>query len=173
MKTILSLLIFLTTASLYAQDSSRLNISQKKNQADKEFIRKATLGGIAEIQYGELAQRLGSTEAHRNYGKMLSEHHKKANDELKNLVQGQDYPALPTDISGEYQTNYVRLSRLSGTEFDAAFREQMIKDHEETIRLFRDQAERGSHLEIRAWARKTLPTLERHLLDAQKLGSNN
>lgn len=163
---ILTSLLFLTY-TLSAQDASRLNDS------DQDFLQKAALSGLAEVKYGELAQRLGSSQAYKTYGKTLVEHHQKANDELKKLVEGKNYPALPTDISGQHQTNYARISRLSGIEFDQAFREQMIKDHEEAIRLFRSQAEQGTTTELREWARKTLPTLERHLAEAQQLGSQN
>jgi putative membrane protein len=39
----------------------------------------------------------------------------------------------------------------------------MLKDHQKDVSEFRKQSQSGKDAEIKAWAAKTLPTLETHL----------
>jgi putative membrane protein len=57
-------------------------------------------------------------------------------------------------------------------DFNHDFMEQMVKDHEAAVELFRTaSSDTTLDPELRALAKKTLPTLEEHLADAKKLES--
>jgi putative membrane protein len=45
----------------------------------------------------------------------------------------------------------------------------MLKDHEQDVALFKKEAESGSDPNLKAFAQKTLPTLEQHLSLAKNL----
>jgi putative membrane protein len=158
--------------ALHAQDTSRLGISPPQVQMDNDFVRNATQAGLSEIRLGQLAQQQSGSSEIRDYGKMMVTDHQKANDELSNLIRERGYRDIPTQPAINARNDYDKLSRLNGKEFDKAFVKQVIKEHEQTVKLFKEQAENGKDEQVRNWARNTLPTLERHLEHSHNLEKN-
>ncbi len=64
------------------------------------------------------------------------------------------------------------LRGLSGVEFDRAYLQHMVKDHEKDIKAFEKTAESGEDSQIKEFASKTLPTLKEHLSMARNLLEN-
>jgi putative membrane protein len=56
-----------------------------------------------------------------------------------------------------------KLNGLSGAEFDKAYVDAMLADHEEDVALFKSEADGGKDADVKAWAGKTLPSLQMHL----------
>jgi putative membrane protein len=88
--------------------------------------------------------------------------HSKANDELKTLAQNKKM-TLPSDIGAEHKALRDRLMKLSGTAFDQAYMKAMVADHVKDVNEFRMESKSGKEPDVKAWAGKTLPTLEEHL----------
>jgi putative membrane protein len=137
------------------------------DKSDKKFIDEAAQGGMAEVKLGQLAAEKASSEDVKKFGQMMVDDHTKANEELKSLAQ-KKMVDLPTDI-GKHQKTYDKLSKLSGSDFDKAYMDAMVKDHKEDVSEFEKQAARGQDSELKAWAAKTLPTLQMHLSHAEDL----
>jgi putative membrane protein len=143
------------------------------NQAtvmDKSFAKKAAAGGMAEVKLGQLAQRNGSSEAVKEFGRRMESDHSKAGDQLKD-VASRDNITLPTKMDRKDQAIYDRLSKLSGAEFDRVYARDMVADHEKDIAEFKKEANSGSNSDVRSFAAQTLPTLEDHLKMAQQMES--
>jgi putative membrane protein len=62
-----------------------------------------------------------------------------------------------------------KLSGLSGRDFDRAYAEEMVQDHERAVKLFQKYQQESSNKELGAFAKQTLPVLEEHLQMAQTL----
>jgi putative membrane protein len=71
----------------------------------------------------------------------------------------------------KHQKLMDRLSGLSGAEFDREYMKQMVKDHEDAVSDFQKQSTRGKDSDIRAFAARTLPTLQEHLRMAREIDS--
>ena len=63
------------------------------------------------------------------------------------------------------------LSAKSGSAFDADYAAHMAADHDKAIALFQS-ASRSSDPELAGFAKKTLPTLQKHKQMADSLSSN-
>jgi putative membrane protein len=63
------------------------------------------------------------------------------------------------------------MQQLSGAEFDQAYMDEMVKDHEKDIAAFEQQAQAGQDPELRAFAEEALPTLREHLELAKEIQS--
>lgn len=61
------------------------------------------------------------------------------------------------------------LSRLSGAQFDQAYKEQAIKSHTETISLYENYLKNGKNDELRKWVESNLPIIRMHLKHAEQL----
>jgi putative membrane protein len=137
-----------------------------KSMSDQTFVTKAAKGGMAEVELGKLAADKGSSDQVKTFGKRMADDHGKANDELKSLAQSKNI-TLPTDLDPKDKALRDRLSKLSGDAFDRAYMQAMVSDHRKDVNEFRMESRSGKDAEVKAWAGKTLPTLEDHLKMAQ------
>lgn len=137
---------------------------------DTDFATKAAQAGIAEISEGHAAETKGQSAAVKAFGKKMVGDHTKAADELK-TVAGKSGVKLPTATSSDEKQVAEKLARLKGAEFDAAYSEQAVKDHEAAVALFKNEASAGSDAGLKTFAQQTLPTLEEHLRMAKELPS--
>ena len=123
---------------------------------------------MAEVSLGQLAQRNGSASAVKQFGKRMEADHSKANAELKDLA-AKDNWTLPSAPGRSEQATHDRLAKLSGADFDSAYADAMVKDHEEDVAAFKKESSSGQNADVKAFASKTLPTLEEHLKLAQDM----
>jgi putative membrane protein len=142
--------------------------SANRMGADSAFAMKAAMGGMAEVKLGQLAADKASNQDVKSFAQQMVQDHSRANDELKQLVSSKGV-TLPADLDPKHQATYDRLAKMSGAEFDRAYMQEMVKDHRETVNDFRRESKSGSDAELKAWAEKTLPTLEGHLKEAESV----
>jgi putative membrane protein len=133
---------------------------------DRTFMTKAAQGGMAEVQMGKLAKDNAENQAVKDFGQKMVDDHSKANDELKSLAS-QKNVTLPTDLDAKDKATYDRLSSLKGAAFDKAYMRDMVTDHRKDVAEFQRESSRGKDSDVKAWAGKTLPTLQEHLKMAQ------
>jgi putative membrane protein len=140
----------------------------KLSKQDSTFLKEAAGGGVGEVQLGELAQQRASSAAVKQFGQRMVDDHTKANAQLKSVAtqRGESVAEQP---SSDARKAYDKLSRSSGPDFDRGFADQMVKDHQKTVKLFRDEAKNGKDPGLKDFAAQTLPTLEGHLSEAQQL----
>ena len=155
-----------TSNSSSSTSSMKAGTSASVPAADKAFVEKAAVGGMAEVQMGKMAQQKGSSDQVKQFGSRMVEDHSKANDELKQIASGKGLQ-LPSAPDAHDQQEMARMQKLSGAEFDRAYMDHMVKDHKKDIAEFKKQASSGKDPEIKAFAAKTLPTLQEHLKMAE------
>lgn len=137
---------------------------------DATFLQEAIQGSMAEVQMGELAQKNGASDDVRAFGETLVEDHSKSLEEAKKLAQ-EAGASVPDQPKPEAQKEYEELQSLTGEEFDEAFTEHMVMNHEKEIEKFEEQAQTGNG-EVAEFAKATLPTLQQHLEAAKNLEAN-
>jgi putative membrane protein len=130
-------------------------------QQDLTFAQEAAAGGLKEVTLGELAQQQAKNEQVVQFGQHMVEDHSLANETLKTIAEEKGIQ-LPQELPADAQQKYQELQQLSDAEFDAAYMDEMVLDHEKTIELFEQQAESGEDAALRAFAEETLPTLREH-----------
>lgn len=132
------------------------------NEDDAKFVTEAANGGMAEVELGQLAQQKGQSPDVKAFGEMMIKDHAKANDELKALAQTKNI-TLPAAIDADQQKVKDELSKKSGKDFDKAYINDMVKDHEKDVKLFEDASKNLKDADLKAFAEKTLPVLKGHL----------
>jgi putative membrane protein len=138
------------------------NTRSDTKTGDTEFMTEAAQGGMAEVELGKLAATKAQNAEVKRFGQKMVEDHSKANAELKELAVKKNL-SLPTEVNSKQKDLMDKLSKLSGAEFDKAYVDAMVDDHEEDVEAFKDESEGGKDAEVKAWAGKTLPTLQSHL----------
>lgn len=135
---------------------------------DQKFVREAAQGGLAEVELGKLAAEKASSDQVKKFGQRMADDHSKANDELKELASKNGIQ-LPTDLDSKDKALKDRLSKMSGSDFDKAYMQSMVKDHKKDVADFRKESTSGSNNDVKQFATQTLPTLEEHLKQAQSI----
>jgi putative membrane protein len=136
------------------------------SSTDRTFAEKAAAGGLAEVSLGQLAQQNGSSQQVKDFGQRMVTDHTQANQELQQIAQT-DNLTLPTTPDSKDQAIEKRLSALKGSSFDAAYTQDMVKDHQQDIAEFKREAQSGQDPALKAFAQKTLPVLQQHLQMAE------
>ncbi|WP_374462519.1 DUF4142 domain-containing protein [Chryseobacterium sp.] len=166
-----------TTMSAPVESGTTVSDSTKmpetKNQAgtlsdqDKKFADAAAIGGLMEVMMGKLAATNAENSVVKSLGAMMVTDHSKANDELKKWASGAGY-TLPATLDAEKQKMYDDLKAKKGKDFDKKYTDLMVSDHKEDIEAFRKEYIEGKEASLKAFAGKTLPTLEHHLQESEK-----
>jgi putative membrane protein len=135
--------------------------------ADHNFVQEAAIGGLAEVELGNLAKEKASNADVKSFGDRMATDHGKANDELKSWAQQKNVP-LPTELDAKHKATRDRLAKLSGEAFDKAYMREMVADHTRDVAAFKRSSTSAKDPDLKAWAGKTLPTLEDHMKMAKE-----
>jgi putative membrane protein len=152
--------------------ANRPDVMQQDSAApkmdDKKFVKDAALGGMTEIELGKLAAQKASSEPVKQFGQKLVDDHGKANEELKKIA-GQQSIKIPESLDSKHQGRIDKLAKLSGPEFDKAFIKEAVKNHQQDVSEFQQEASSGTDVHVKSFAAKTLPALQEHLSAAKDL----
>lgn len=132
----------------------------------KNFAEDAAKGGMMEVQLGNVAENNASSQAVKDFGRMMVDDHSRINNQLKDLASKKNV-TLPTAVSNDQQKDIDKLSKETGANFDKDYVAMMIKDHEKDIADFKKAGEKIKDPDFKDFIIKTLPTLQKHL-DAVK-----
>jgi putative membrane protein len=141
--------------------------------ADTKFVNNAARDGEAEVILGKLAAEKAKSEDVKKFGQQMVDDHTKANEELKAIAKSKEIDLEKAAAMGTKKGERIsqKLNKLEGDEFDKGYVAIMIKEHESAVKLFKTQSEKGEDADLKAFAAKTLPTLEHHLSMVKELQS--
>jgi putative membrane protein len=138
--------------------------------ADTTFVKEAAMGGMAEVEMGQLAATKAQSADVKQFGQRMVDDHGKANNELKSLAS-QKNVTLPPELDAKHKGLRAKLEKMSGAEFDRAYMAEMVADHNKDVASFSRESKSGKDPELKAWAAKTLPTLQEHQKMAREINS--
>ena len=140
------------------------------SDTDSKFVLEAAEGGQMEVELGQLAQQKASSDAVKRFGQRMVTDHGKAGQELAQLAASKGVE-LSKQPSRKTQMEKDRLSKASGSAFDREYVKMMVKDHEQDVAAFKRESQQAQDPDLKAWAAKTLPTLEDHLKSIKQIES--
>jgi len=159
-----------SSGSMSKSGSSSMSSSKKMSSADSAFAKKAAMGGMEEVQLGQLAAQKASDPDVKSFGQRMVDDHTKANSQLMQIAS-QKGMTLPTAMSATQQKDMDKLNGLSGAAFDKAYVAMMVKDHKKDVAEFKKESKSGKDSDVKSFASSTLPTLEDHLKMVQDISS--
>jgi putative membrane protein len=143
---------------------------QDAQPAAQSFLQRAAEGQQAEIALGQLASERAGDRQVRQFGAQMIEDHRKANAEIRQLATKEGV-VLPTQLSGKHRDKQEQFARLSGSEFDRAYMQYMLRDHRKDVKEFERSVRAVKDPQVQQWAEGTLPLLKQHLRQAQHIAS--
>ena len=166
------LFAFVALAALCFVPAVRADES-KLDSKDEKFINNAATGGETEVALGKLAATKAQSDEVKKFGQTMVDDHSKANMELKDLAKskGVELSKAEGKATKEESKEEKKLAKKEGGDFDKAYMNLMVKDHEDDVKEFEHAANNAKDADVKAWAAKTLPTLQHHLELAKDLQS--
>lgn len=149
-----------TTASATTTGESGGSISSMSDM-DKEFVVKAGMGGLMEVQAGNLALQRATNPDVKAFAQRMVTDHSKANNELAQLATTKGL-ALAGELAGAPKDALDHMMTLNGVEFDKAYMTHMVDDHKKAVADFETASTSATDSDLKTWAGKTLPTLQEH-----------
>jgi putative membrane protein len=140
------------------------------SDADHKFVMEALEGGQMEVELGRLAEQKAASDAVKQFGQRMATDHAKAGQELAQLAAGKGVE-VPKQPARKTQMEKDRLSKATGAAFDREYVKMMVKDHEQDVAAFKRESQQAQDPDLKAWAAKTLPTLEDHLKSIKQIES--
>lgn len=133
------------------------------DKSTKDFVEKAAISGIFEVESSKLALQKSQNAEVKTFAQTMVDDHMKANNELKAAIDASKAGvAVPTALDDKHAKLLKDLNKKSGKDFDKAYAEAQEDAHDDAVDLFEDYAKDGKNAELKAFAGKTLPTLEQH-----------
>jgi putative membrane protein len=146
------------------------NVPEPVSFADREFAVKAAQGGMAEVELGALAQKRGSSEEVKAFGKQLVDNHTMLDNELR-AIAAKHGIELPPEAGTSERQAIARLSKLSGARFDHEFIQDFAEGHHDDIVAFRKEAAHGTNPALKEFASESLATLQAHHTACEKMAA--
>ena len=170
MKTLCLFLVIGLITFTFAQNESKLN---KKDMNNKDmnknsFVEEAASGGMMEVELGNMASEKAISKEVKEYGELLAKDHSKANEELKTIAKN-DNIVFPDKMSKKHNEIVENFKKVKKEKFDKKYIDMMTEDHKKDIQKFEKAAEDNKNVDVKEWAKKTLPTLKKHLQKAENI----
>ena len=141
--------------------------AQKLDANEMAFLQKAIQGQLAVVALGKLALKKASRKEVKDFGAEIIEDHQYASQELREL-SAKEGIYLPVQLDAKHEKQQLRLSHLSGKEFDEAFIADLLNDHRKDLKEF-ENAATSHNATLKQWAETTLPILAVHLKKAERV----
>jgi putative membrane protein len=139
-------------------------------RAASDFVLKAGIDGMTEVQLGRLALSTSHNSQVRDLAQHIVTDHDQANAKLGEVALMKNI-SMPKEIDAPHAAVVQQLTAKQGQAFDTAYVNQTITAHAHAITLFTAAAGQ-SDSEIAAFAYRTLPSLKAHKQMAEALKSN-
>lgn len=144
--------------------------------SDQDFIAKAAKGNREEVTLGKMVASKTKDPSVRQFAQMMVKDHTQALNELQQLAQSKNI-TLPEGMPDDASDLQSKLSSATGKNFDKDYMDAMVDDHKKDVSDFQEASQTAKDPDVKQWASKTLPVLQKHLDKAQqvdeKLGGTN
>ncbi|MGN7989327.1 DUF4142 domain-containing protein [Pedobacter sp. 22226] len=141
------------------------------DDADAKFTTQAAVGGMAEVELGKLALEKSSNAQVKEFATMMVKDHGMANAELMAIAKQKNI-TLPSTVDDEHKKKMDDLSKKTGADFDKAYVSAMVDGHKSTLKLMEDESKDGKDADLKAFATKTAPTVQSHLVMINKINDS-
>jgi putative membrane protein len=125
-----------------------------------------------EIDAGKVAQKKGSTQAVKSYGKMLVTDHTQNDKDVLAMAKkhGQKLPADELKMDKDAMD---RLTNMKGADYDREFLRQMAEGHDKELANIDGEVDQSSNNEVIELLKGMKPVLQKHADQARDLMKGN
>jgi putative membrane protein len=162
------------------------------SSSDKNFVRDVSRGNAAEIDLSRLAAERSSSPDVKEFANKMVDDHTAAGTKLSS-VASQSAIDAPVDLDDKHRDLHDKLSAKQGMDFERAYIDAMVDDHQKMLDTLESRLDRGSLVRtndadsatppsvvpeksddpvtsrINGWAAESYPVVYAHLRSAKAL----
>ena len=139
---------------------------------DKAFVHQALQGGMAQVQLGQLALQKSSNPDVKLFAQKMVADHTKLGDAMKQVAQQMNVKP-PDSLSGKDKSTIAKLNALNGDAFDRAYIKDMVKDHKQDEKDFKQEAENTSNPTLKNLVSQGGQMIDQHLQMIEQIAQKN
>ena len=140
---------------------------------EQAFVSKALEGSDAEVQLGQLAQQKSQSKDVKQFAQKMVLDHSELNEKLLKPVAKQLGVPEPKGPSKKDKKLIAKLDGLSGTEFDTEYITAMVKDHQQDLKSFKDEAEMAQDPNVKSAAQQGAGLISEHLQMIEQIAQSH
>lgn len=144
-----------------AEKQNDAKFDNLKQEKEAQFLVNASEINLKQIELGQLAQQKGNSTHVRELGKIMENAHTKSQNDLKALAKSKNV-TIPNKLTNDARDAYKNLNEKTGDDFDEAYTNRMISDHNKAISTFEIASKDSNDNDIRNWALASLPEMRKH-----------
>lgn len=144
-----------------AADEKSADAKGKLAAADAKFTQHAWAFNMAQVKLGEMAENQGASDEVKACGKMMAEHHAKAQTDLEIILKDHGLDGAK-DLDAKHKALLDKLGKLKDAAFDKGYIAAMVAGHAEALKKFAAEAKNGKDEGLKAYADKTQGTIKEH-----------
>ena len=129
-----------------------VGLAQDTKSADKSFIKDASEGSLAEVNFAKLALEKSQDPNVRKFAEQMIRDHEMLIDKMKPFAVKYDVKPSGTPVLDH--AKYEELKLKSGISFDRAYVEAMVKDHNDDLQKFITEENSTADPELKATVAK-------------------
>jgi putative membrane protein len=133
-----------------------------ENMGERAFVTKAMQGDAAEVQLGQLAQQKSQSNDVKQLAQKLVTDHTQMDQNLKPLAK-QLGMSEPNGPSKKDKKMMEKLQGLSGNDFDTQYLTMMLKDHQQDLKDFQQEAQSAQDPNLKQIAGQGATVISQHL----------
>ena len=156
------------TRDTAAPANSASSASSPSTNSDQAFVTKAAQGNSAEVELGKVVAAKSKDPNVKQFAQMMVKDHTAALNELQELAQSKNLN-FSDDVPDDAKALQAKLASDTGKQLDKDYMDSMVEDHQKDVQEFKDQSQNAKDADVKQWASKTLPTLQKHLDKAQQI----
>lgn len=161
-------IVMMLSVSPLALAAAEAPVSAEKamhtSSVTQDFVRDATIGGMFEIESSKLALQRATDPEVKSFAEQMIKDHTAASKEMKLAIKrGKIDPTIePKVLDTEHQQEIDDLKKASEKDFDEDYVDAQEDAHDDAVAAFEKYAKDGDNVALKAFATKTLPTLQLH-----------
>ena len=148
--------------------SAASSSSSPSSNPDQDFVTQAAQGNSAEVELGKIVAAKSKDPNVKQFAQMMVKDHTTALNELQELAQTKNLN-FNDDLPDDAKSLQQKLSSDTGKQLDKDYMDGMVEDHQKDVQEFTDKSQNAKDPDVKQWASKTLPTLQKHLEKAQQI----
>jgi putative membrane protein len=104
----------------------------KVSRGDKAFVRDMAVANMAEIELGKLAPERSTDDEVKKFAQLMIDDHTKSLNSLTAIAAQHNVP-VPAELDGKHARLRDKIAKWHGTEFDRAYMDAMVDEHEDVL----------------------------------------
>ena len=138
------------------------------NAQDQAFINQAGSSDSFEVQAAQAALQKSRNAAVRAYAQMMIDQHTDSTQKLTALA-GAKGASLTQGLDPTQQRLLAAVNGAGPGSFDRTYLSGQVTAHTATAATYKDEIGSGLDTDVKAFAQQTLPVVQQHLQEAQRL----